>query len=433
MAKSIGSKKGSLLRLVEERSLSKKTEEEKKHPQETQIPYLPEDCISSILVRLPIESLQRSSFVCKPWYSIIKTPKFVDAHLHRSESVLIFLLPIRKERLYSFSMASGTMAPVPEENPNAVSVESKLLPPNCIPIFSNSSLSSPKFSVQFLAIKNGKTEIGGYNLNCLGSIRATCNGLILLDNKVKKGGLIVLNPVTRKLIALPLGTLHRPYNESYGFAVSDVTGEYKIVHLFRDELGFVSCEILSLWKKAWREVNGPAFGLLRWFGYAPVSAIGALHWIPQVDRSDYIVSVDFHKEKFHQIPLPRSCRTHDRILEMGGALGFVLHEEINRIDVWILKGFCGEVWTKNHSITVGSIIDMIPYFSLRIKGDIIFRRDEDGSLYAYDFQQEDLTKVEMVKGCIPSSATCLPHVNSLVSWMDESSECARLTLSSASG
>ncbi|XP_062029794.1 putative F-box protein At3g28280 [Rosa rugosa] len=417
MAKSIGSKKGGLLRLVEERSLSKKTEEEKKHPQETQIPYLPEDCISSILVRLPIESLQRSSFVCKPWFSIIKSPKFINAHLNRSESVLIFLSPIREERSYSFSMAS-----VPEENPNTVSVESKLLPPNCIPIFSNSSLNSTKFSVQFLAIKNGKTEIGGYSLNCLGSIRATCNGLILLDNKVKKGGLIVLNPVTRKLIALPLGTLHRPYNESYGFALSDVTGEYKIVHLFRDD-GFVSCEILSLRKKAWRGVNGPAFGPFGWFGYTPVSAIGALHWIPQVDRSDYIVSVEVHKEKFHQIRLPKSCRTHDRIIEMGGALGFVIHEEINRIDVWILKGFCGEVWTKNHSITVGSIIDMIPYFSLRIKGDIIFKRDEDGSLYAYDFQQEDLTKVEMVEECIPtSSATCLPHVNSLVSWMDESSD-----------
>ena len=250
--------------------------------------------------------------------------------------------------------ASFSMASAPEENPNTVSVESKLLPSNCIPIFSNLSLKSTKFSVQFLAIKNGKAEIGGYSLSCLGSIRATCNGLILLENKVKAGGLIVLNPVTRKLIALPLGTLQRPYNESYGFALSDVTGEYKIVHLFRDELGFVSCEILSLWTNVWREVNGPAFGLFGWFGYAPVFAIGALHWIPQVDRSDYIVSVEVHKEKFHQVPLPKSCRTHDRIIEMGGALGFVIHEDINCIDIWILKGFYGEVWTKYHSITVGS-------------------------------------------------------------------------------
>ncbi|KAL6184300.1 hypothetical protein ACLB2K_045703 [Fragaria x ananassa] len=322
---------------------------------------------------------------------------------------------IRKGRPYSSSMASA-----PEENPNTFSVESKLLPSNCIPTFSNSALNSTKFLVQFLAIKNGKAEIGGYGLSCLGNIRATCNGLILLDNKVKKGGLIVLNPVTRKLIALPLGTLQPPYNESYGFALSDVTGEYKIVHLFRDELGFVSCEILSLRKKAWREVNGPAFGLFGWFGYEPVSAIGALHWIPQVDQSDYIVSVEVHKERFHQIPLPKSCRTHDRIIEMGGALGFVTHEDINRIDIWILKGFCGEIWTKNHSITVGSVIDMIPYFSLRIKGDIIFKRDEEGTLYSYDFQQQDLSKVEMVKGCMPTS--CLPHVNSLVSWIDESSD-----------
>ncbi|KAK9929651.1 hypothetical protein M0R45_026743 [Rubus argutus] len=332
MAKSIGSKKGDLLRLVEERSLIKKIEEEKKRQQEQLVPYLPKDCISSILVRLPIESLQRSSFVCKPWCSIIKSPKFIDAHLHRSESVLIFLSPITKERSYSFSMAS-----VPEENPNTVSVEAKLLQPNW-----------------------------------------------------------------------------RTYSLESCYQEADCTSYWM-------SWGFVSCEILSLRKKAWREVDGPAFGLFGWFGYAPVSAIGALHWIPEFDRSDYIVSMEINEEKFHQIPLPKSCRTHDRIVAMGDALGFVIHEDINHIDVWILKGFCGEVWTKNHSITVGTIIDMTPLFSLRIKGDIIFKRDEDGSLYAYDFQHQEMTKVEMVKECIPKfSSTYLPHVNSLVSWMDAS-------------
>lgn len=415
MEKLIGNKNAGLLRLVEERSLTKKLEEEKKQRPEAQAPYLHKDCISNILVRLPLDSLQRSRFVCKPWYKIIKNPKFIDAHLHRTESVLIFLSPIPKDSLYPYSKAS-----IPREKPNTVSVELKLLNPNPIPIFGHPLINSPMFSVQFLDFKNDKSEIGEYNLKCSGKIRATCNGLILLDNMVKKGGLAVMNPVTRKLIALPLGTLSRPHRESYGFILNDVTGEYKVVHLFRDELGFDSCEILSLWTQAWREVNGPPFRLLRWFGYAPVSAIGALHWIPQVDRSDYIVSMEVEKEKFHQIPLPKPSRTHDRILEMGGLLSFVIHEGMNHIDIWILKGLCGEVWTKNHSITVGSVIDMVPLFSLRIKGDIIFKRDEDGSLYAYSFRDQEMRKVDMVNGCIRRSY--MPHVNTLVSWMEASQD-----------
>lgn len=414
MANSLASKNVGLLRLVEERSLTKKIEEEKKHKREKQVPYLHKDCISNILVRLPLDSLQRSRFVCKPWYNIIKNPKFIDAHLHRSESVLIFLSPFPNESLYPFSVAS-----VPKELPNTVSVELNLLQPKPIPIFNHTTINAPRFSVQFLEFKNDKSKIGEYSLSCSGNIRATCNGLILLDNKLKNGGLVVMNPVTRKLIALPLGTLSRPHDESYGFALIDSTGEYKVVHLFRDELRYVSCEILSLRTKAWREVNGPSFGFFNRFVDGPISAIGGLHWIPQVDRSEYIVSIEVDKEKFHQIPLPRSSRTHDRIVEMGGVLCLVVHEDVNHIDIWILKGFYGEVWTKYHSITVGSIIDMVPLFSLRIKGDIIFKRDEDGSFYVYDFQHQEMRKVEMVEGCIPrSSTTYLPHVNSLVSWME---------------
>ncbi|ONI35835.1 hypothetical protein PRUPE_1G556700 [Prunus persica] len=387
MANSLASKNVGLLRLVEERSLTKKIEEEKKHKREKQVPYLHKDCISNILVRLPLDSLQRSRFVCKPWYNIIKNPKFIDAHLHRSESVLIFLSPFPNESLYPFSVAS-----VPKELPNTVSVELNLLQPKPIPIFNHTTINAPRFSVQFLEFKNDKSKIGEYSLSCSGNIRATCNGLILLDNKLKNGGLVVMNPVTRKLIALPLGTLSRPHDESYGFALIDSTGEYKVVHLFRDELRFVD---------------------------GPISAIGGLHWIPQVDRSEYIVSIEVDKEKFHQIPLPRSSRTHDRIVDMGGVLCLIVHEDVNHIDIWILKGFYGEVWTKYHSITVGSIIDMVPLFSLRIKGDIIFKRDEDGSFYVYDFQHQEMRKVEMVEGCIPrSSTTYLPHVNSLVSWME---------------
>lgn len=401
MAKTTGNKNARLLKSVEVRALSI---EEKKKQQEALVPYVHKDCISNILIRLPLSTLQSARFVCKPWYTVINSPIFIDHHLRQSESVLIFLSSNKR----------------PPEKPNTISVEAKLLQSECLPVFGHPGMdSTKKFYIQFLEIDGGESRIVEYNLTCLGNIRATCNGLMLVDNKLKKGGLIVMNPVTRKLMALPLGTLYPPHNESYGFAFSNVTGEYKVVHLFRDELGYLSCEILNLGMRQWRAVNGPTFGLFGWFGYMPVSAIGALHWVPHIDRSDYIVSMDVEIEKFQKITLPDSCRIHDGIVEMGGSLSFVRHEEPNQIDVWILKGL-DESWTKQHSITMNCLMDMVPVLGLRIKGDLIFKRDEDRSLYAYDFELQVIRKVEIENGAIPMSKPLFPHVNSLVSWSRES-------------
>ncbi|XP_062097479.1 F-box/kelch-repeat protein At3g23880-like [Humulus lupulus] len=398
-----------LLRLVEERAYIRKIEEGKRKQHETDlVPYLHDDCVSNILVRLPLDSIQRSRFVCKPWYNIIDNAKFIAAHLRRAESVLIFVSSPRTET---------TMVPILSEKPNVVSVEARLNQSNSA-FFLEQPLvnAASKFSVQFIEFKDGKSQIREYNISCLGKIRATCNGLILLDNKMKKGGLILMNPVTRKMMPLPLGTLFPQHNESYGFSLSSVTGDYKVVHLFRDQLGYINCEILVIGKRSWREVDGPSFGLIRWFGYNPVFAIGALHWIPQIDHNDYVVSLELEEDKFHQITLPKTCRTYDRIVEVSGFLGFVTHDEVNQIDVWILKGLFGDVWIKQHSITIGCILDMVPLFSLRIKGEMVFKRDEDGSFYVYNFQLQEMTKVEAVNGCVPFSASYLPHVNSLVSW-----------------
>uniref|UniRef100_A0A5B6YPY7 Uncharacterized protein n=1 Tax=Davidia involucrata TaxID=16924 RepID=A0A5B6YPY7_DAVIN len=410
MAKSMADKSTSLVRLVEERALLK--EEEKKKEQENFVPYIPNACISNILMRLPLESLQRSKFVCKPWYKMVNSPIFINAHLCRSETVLIFLSEVIRGTFYRYSMI-----PPPQEKPHTFSVEANVFQSQSEPLFQRPIIDPrSKFYIQFMEIRDGKSKIGEFRATCLGNIRATCNGLILLDNKMKKGGLIVMNPVTRKLTALPLGTLYPPHDESYGLALCNSTKKYKVVHLFRDEMQYIGCEILVLGTRSWMVVDGPSFGDIRWFGYNPVSAIGALHWVPEIDRSEYIVSMAMENEKFHKIPLPKSSRRYDGIVEMGGLLSFVVHEE-HQIDVWILRSLCGEDWTKQHSITVGCIVDMVPLYCSRIKGELVFK-DKDCSLYAYDFQFQVMKKVEMKPG-FPAHGCYLPHVNSLVSWQTE--------------
>ncbi|KAK0575563.1 hypothetical protein LWI29_002804 [Acer saccharum] len=285
----------------------------------------------------------------------------------------------------------------PPDPPNTFSVEASLLQRKPLSIFDHPLKNGPsKLYIQFMEIKEGKSKIEEYNISCFGMVRASCNGLILVDNRLKRGGLIVMNPVTRKLIALPVGTIN-PRNESFGFALSEVTGEYKVVHLFQDKLGYISCETINLGTRVWREVNGPSFGLFQTFEHKPVSAIGALHWLPEIRINDYIVSMEVDNETFHTLSLPKTGGCYDRIIEKDGFLCFVTHEELN-IDIWILKGLYGEVWTKHYSLTNGSVIDMVPLLSFKVSGDMVFVRNEDGSYYVYNFKLQMMTKVEMEEG-----------------------------------
>ncbi|GMH21780.1 hypothetical protein Nepgr_023622 [Nepenthes gracilis] len=414
MPKSTRNKTSGLLRIVQERELLKKEiddEEKRKRP----IPDLPKDCVSCILLRLPVNDLQRSSCVCKPWNNMINTSMFIEYHLCRSEYVTIFLSSHKDEDQNNLYPPS-----VRKENATTFSVEKDLL--KSVPVFCQPSVNErSKSYIHFLEIHDGRSNMREYNISCLGKIFASCNGLILLENKLKEGGLIVLNPVTRKLNALPVGTICPRHAESNGFVLDPSSNEYKVIHMFRDESGYISCEILSLRDRKWKEVNGPSLGLITWFGYKPVSAVGALNWLPSIDHNDYVVSMEIENAKFKTLSLPKSGRIHDGIVEMEGFLCFVAHEPMNRIVIWVLKSLSEVNWMKQQSIEVGCIMDMVPVSGSRFGNHMIFRRDEDGSLYVYDFNLKVMSFVEMENGVIPLSGSYVSHVNSLVSWPFERS------------
>ncbi|KAK3012848.1 hypothetical protein RJ639_010348 [Escallonia herrerae] len=46
--------------------------------------YLPDEIIEEILTKLPVKSLLRFTAVCKSWYSHIKNPSFINAHLNQT-------------------------------------------------------------------------------------------------------------------------------------------------------------------------------------------------------------------------------------------------------------------------------------------------------------------------------------------------------------
>lgn len=400
MASSLRKRNVNLLRLVEEKAILKKAEEEE---MKQQIPHLPEDCVQNIFIHLPIQFLSRMRFVCKPWRSIVNNTNFINSHLDISETVLIY---VKSHPRYS----------PPLDEPNMFSVEKSLLKRDPLSIFGPRIEASPKFYLQCVEIEERKSVVHEYNISCSGRVRASCNGLILVDNKLKKGGLILMNPVTRKLVDLPVGTISSAVDESYGFVMSEVSDEYKLVHLFLDRLRYVGCEILSLGaaKRVWREVDGPSSRHFQRFDHNPVSAIGAIHWLPQ-NHVDYVVSMEVESEKFRTVNLPKTGQCRDRIMEKDGFLCFVACEENLDIDLWMLKGLSGENWVKSYSIP-NVFVHMVPLFVMKCSGDIVFAGKEDGLMYVYSFEHMTMTKVAGKNGGFLVPGSFVPHVNSLVSW-----------------
>ncbi|KAK4413321.1 hypothetical protein Salat_2744700 [Sesamum alatum] len=416
------SKTTSLLRLVEERIQFKRELEENqkkqhrnKEPQDilVSVPYLPKDCIFNIIVRLPLESLMTSRFVCKSWYEIVNNPTFIYAHMRRSDIGLIFLSPVT-EGLPSSVVGKTSVSSAMRIN---FSVESKVSELQSMPVHHWPLIDPPSlFYIKYLEIKDGKGMIKEYNTTCMGQIRATFNGLIVLDNCMKRGGLIVLNPVTGELKPIPLGTRSSPDHESYGLGFCHESKRYKLVHLFQDNLRYIGCEIMNIESRSWRVVDGPPSGLFGRLAYQPIFAIGALHWVPSVDHNEYIVSMPVDVEKFEKIPLPNTGGIHDRIFEMGGFLGFVSRQHTNQIDVWILRSLAGEGWEKQYSIrTVDCIRNLVPLYCMGISAELVFR-SKDNDLYAYDHHSQLMRKVDVNKENLPFVYRYFPHVNSLISW-----------------
>ncbi|MCL7034914.1 hypothetical protein MKW94_010560 [Papaver nudicaule] len=353
---------------------------------------LPNDCIYETLIKLPVESLRKSSLVCKPWYK----------HLRRSDMGLIFL-----------SKSTGRRT---KSDENVFHVERHYLPSKVGANWkSRIDQYEVELNLQFMEIRDGKSMVRSLKLSTYGEIRAACNGLVLLENS-RICGPIVINPVTREYTVLRRGTIAHPLNESYGFAFNDRTGKYKVVHLFRDSLQYFGCEIIELGSQTWRAVDGPTFGLLSQLGKAPVVSIGAMHWLPHVENSEYMVSMGIDDEKFRKIQLLKTSRQYDGLVDMAGLLSFVTHVSYNQLDVWTLKDLDGSKWILKHSITVGMLtLCMVP-FCCSSRNKLVLKRDINKTLFTYDFEKKEMREIEMSEGASPYVGSYVPHFNSIVSW-----------------
>uniref|UniRef100_A0A0A9F5H6 F-box domain-containing protein n=1 Tax=Arundo donax TaxID=35708 RepID=A0A0A9F5H6_ARUDO len=185
--------------MVSEEAKSKKRREE-----DCIINCLPSDLIERIFFRLPVRILLRCVEVCKQWYTFIRDPQFVTAHLKQAPRCALLFFP--------------------EE-----SVLGKLFPSDAIifdEAWSQSTLALP--------------VIGPDDFLC-----GSCNGLLCLYTKTST--IKIANLVTGECLHLdkPVKSLKGDHFSFYCFGFHPVTKEYKVTHFLDEHQNYLSAPSMS--------------------------------------------------------------------------------------------------------------------------------------------------------------------------------------------
>ncbi|XP_074293781.1 putative F-box protein At3g22650 [Silene latifolia] len=185
------------------------------------LPYLPENIIEEILLKLPAKAMARFKLVCKIWNSIISSPKFIDYYnknLRQREGNHLILF----ERIMYGRRSNINGCKFYVINPtNGTRVDTEKL--------------------EYYTQRRCETEL----LTFLGS----CNGLvaILCDTK-----LILWNPLTNEQSFIQVGVnivlefksdFDHHYSYLFGFCYDSSKDEYVVIVGFELlESGYDSCE-----------------------------------------------------------------------------------------------------------------------------------------------------------------------------------------------
>ncbi|XP_041990548.1 putative F-box protein At3g16210 [Salvia splendens] len=197
--------------------------------------YLPSEIFIDILLRLSLENISTCKCVCKPWLNLIESDTFLKFNLSK------------------FSPALAV---------SIVGTDS-----NWFNVFKLEDEHEPKH-------KHKKDPIIKFNFPQASTIQGSVNGLLLLKNPFRSH-LYVCNPTTREFVELS-GRLTRPRADCYGFGVSRISGQHKIVY-FNPK--YDGCHVYTLEAgSSWRcvEVTSPSFDCCHNSNGAFVS--GNLHW-----------------------------------------------------------------------------------------------------------------------------------------------------------
>lgn len=166
------------------------------------LPYIPDEVMFDVLLRLPSKSLMRFKSVCKAWHAMISSPIFINAHLEWS-----------KLKPSSLLMAPGFY----QKQKNGQNI-AFLMGLYKYQGGNNNVVHLHDFPRDFPQVLDTWTR------------PVHCDGLLLVSNMSKK--MIIYNPSTREIVSLPKGSRNLHKGTGIGFGFDPRSSKYKVARVF---------------------------------------------------------------------------------------------------------------------------------------------------------------------------------------------------------
>ncbi|XP_050378855.1 F-box/kelch-repeat protein At3g23880-like [Argentina anserina] len=327
--------------------------------------YLPIECLTQILVRVPVKSLLRFRCVAKTWHSLISSPAFIATHLNHArhkashgersklqDQIILFRHYSACEYADEDDHGLRTWITRDEEECFALHKDDESFP------------HSPT-----LNLNPPHNRWSGEYFPIVGLM----NGIVCL---VDWSRCVFWNPSLNTTMKTSFqtgaGTFFSPVRHIFGLGCDPITNDLKLVRLAYLKKNVVPpvVEIFTLVTKSWREVAGPGpmYILVQSKSSPQAFVSGAFHWVAhtppgQGSSSNVIVAFDMANEVFSEIALP-SCLASKAHLNMtvvllNGSLVLVpdnafYGDSYYSRSVWIMKEYgVVESWRKLFDIDIG--------------------------------------------------------------------------------
>ncbi|XP_026379935.1 F-box/kelch-repeat protein At3g06240-like [Papaver somniferum] len=336
------------------------------------ISRLPEEIQVEIILKLPVRSILSCKCVCKLWFNLISSPKFINNHLH---------LSIRNKNNHKLMF---------------IDKESVTGKPLMYSIDYSSITSTPDLSCEYLGNEAILMDYPfeykeGMEIRILGA----CNGLfcfyISTDTEIS---ICIWNPTTKyKEIQHCDFHINPKHSSRAGFGYDSKTGDYKMVRIAEyQKSDYCKVEVYTFGLHSSKTVHIFPYNYPRHVAFGGVFLNGALHWVSNLwkhDNPNNIVSFDISNEKLMDVQLPEksimypedsNTRLFKKVGVLGDCLSLVLVDtKLVQAEVWVMQEYgARESWTKQFTTTQTPITRYpfcVPVMSLKHGEVLMYTHD----------------------------------------------------------
>ncbi|XP_073309593.1 F-box/kelch-repeat protein At3g06240-like [Primulina huaijiensis] len=370
----------------------------------------PSEIIINILSRLPIRTILSCRCVCKRLFDLLSTPEFAESHLSLStHGLLIGQLGRNHDdtcQIFEFV--------------DEFELQHHNLHYNEVMKF------DPRVSIGF---SDGKLLISG-----------SVNGILCLLGEESKlyDVLYLCNPITREHIALPRieGTVEYPDISEYGFGVSRISGQYKVLRNVRrrsqdrqaapdSTTQKYECLVYTVGTRSWRKIQpGKPFG--HFHSSFSLFLNGNLHGFRNSENySNMLISCfDLETESFKPFPPPPPPLDSPGFGTLGildDCLCYIDNssQDVDILVIWMMKEYgVKESWTKQLVIEAGGFVGLFYESIYPVKvfkdGDILFNY-QNVELFYFSKKTKTCEELDFVNQDERGRIEAIPHNSSFLS------------------